>query len=33
MERPFGVAILAILIGIEALMAFGSAALVGTMFA
>jgi len=33
MERPFGVTILAILIGIEALMAFGSAALVGTIFA
>lgn len=33
MERPFGVTILAILAFLEALMAFGSAALAGTMFA
>jgi len=32
-ERPFGVTILAILAIIEALMAFGAAAIVGTMFA
>jgi MFS family permease len=32
-ERPFGVTILAILAIIEALVAFGAAALVGTMFA
>lgn len=33
MERPFGVTILAILAIIDALMAFGVAALVGSMFA
>lgn len=33
MERPFGVTLLAILAAIEALMAFGSAALAGTIFA
>lgn len=33
MERPFGVTILAILAILNALMAFGSAALAGTMFA
>ena len=32
-ERPFGVVILAILSAIDALMAFGMAALVGTIFA